>query len=174
MRLLGRVTRLMALWLLAWGEITLANVLSGTLVAAALLAAFPPERRTHGRLRISALGVARLAAYAAAQLVISNIVMTAQIIRRRPDPHPGVIAHRLQHPSEEVATVMTSVIALSPGTMTVDLDRHSSTIYVHFFRLRDVDAARSSLDRLERLAVHAIAAVDPDDNPVGTEPKEPR
>jgi multicomponent Na+:H+ antiporter subunit E len=161
MRLLGRVTLLVALWLLAWGEITLANVLSGTAVAAALLAAFPPDRRTHGRLRISALGVA------------SNVVMTRQILRRTPSLHPGVLAHRLHQPSEEVATVMTSVIALSPGTMTVDLDRDSSTIYVHFFRLTDVEAARASLDRLERLAVKAIAAFDPDDNPVGTQPKEP-
>jgi multicomponent Na+:H+ antiporter subunit E len=173
MRLLGRVTLLVALWLLAWGEITLANVLSGTAVAAALLAAFPPDRRTHGRLRISALGVARLAAYVAGQLVISNVVMTRQILRRTPSLHPGVLAHRLHQPSEEVATVMTSVIALSPGTMTVDLDRDSSTIYVHFFRLTDVEAARASLDRLERLAVNAIAAFDPDDNPVGTQPKEP-
>jgi multicomponent Na+:H+ antiporter subunit E len=173
--MLSRVTLLVALWLLAWGEITLANVLSGTVVAGALLVAFPPDRRTHGRrLRISGLGVARLAAYVAAQLVISNIVMTRQILRRRPDPHPGVLAHRLRQPSEEVATVMTSVIALSPGTMTVDVDDDSSTIYVHFFRLHDVDAARSSLHRLERLAVNAIAPVDPDGNPVGAEGKESR
>ena len=51
---------------------------------------------------------------------------------------------------------MTSVIALSPGTMTVDVDRESTTIYVHFFRLRDLAAARASLARLERLVVDAI------------------
>jgi multicomponent Na+:H+ antiporter subunit E len=174
MRMLGRVTMLVALWLLAWGEITLANVLSGTVVAAALLVTFPPGRRTHGVLGVSLVGVARLIAYVAVQLVISNVVMTRQILRRTPDLHPGVLAHRLRQPSEEVATVMTSVIALSPGTMTVDLDRDSSTIYVHFFRLSDVDAARASLARLERLVVSAIAASDPDDNPVGTQPKEPR
>ncbi len=170
MRMLGRVTMLVVLWLLAWGEITLANVLSGTVVAAALLATFPPGRRTHGRLRVSVLGVARLITYVAAQLVISNVVMTRQILRRTPDLHPGVLAHRLQQPSEEVATVMTSVIALSPGTMTVDVDRHSSTIYVHFFRLTDVEWARGSLARLERLAVNAIAAFDPDDNRLAPPP----
>lgn len=173
MRIVGRVTMLVALWLLAWGEISLANVVSGTVVAAALLVTFPPGQRPHGRLRFSALGVARLLAYVAFQLVISNVVMTRQILRPAPDLQPGVLAHRLQRPSEEVATVMTSIIALSPGTMTVDLDRDSSTIYVHFFRLADVDAARAALTRLERLAVKAIAAFDPDDNPA-PRPKEPR
>jgi multisubunit Na+/H+ antiporter MnhE subunit len=51
---------------------------------------------------------------------------------------------------------MTSIIALSPGTMTVDVDATSSTIYVHFFRLRDVAAARRQLDRLERLVRKAL------------------
>ena len=33
MRIVGRVTMLVALWLLAWGEISLANLVSGTVVA---------------------------------------------------------------------------------------------------------------------------------------------
>ena len=64
---------------------------------------------------------------------------------------PGVLAHHLRVPSEHVVTVMTTVIALSPGTMVVDVDRTSSTVYVHFLFLRDLDAARASLDRLERV-----------------------
>jgi multisubunit Na+/H+ antiporter MnhE subunit len=52
---------------------------------------------------------------------------------------------------------MSSVIALSPGTMTVDVDPDSTRIYVHFLLLRDVEAARASLVRLERLAAGAIS-----------------
>jgi multisubunit Na+/H+ antiporter MnhE subunit len=52
--------------------------------------------------------------------------------------------------------VMTTVIALSPGTMVVDVDRTSSTVYVHFLFLRDLDAARASLDRLEQIASATI------------------
>ena len=86
MRIPWRIPLLMILWLLAWGEISLANVLSGTAVAAALLIAFPAGRRGGDgeRLRVSAAGIARLMAYVAIQLVLSNIVMTRQILRRRP------------------------------------------------------------------------------------------
>ena len=42
---------------------------------------------------------------------------------------------------------MTSVIALSPGTMTVDVERGSSTIYVHFFRCTtSTPPANNSID----------------------------
>ncbi len=158
MRIVGRVALLVGLWLLAWGEASVGNVVSGVAVATALLVAFPPGRRASGRLRFSAIGAGRLAVYVLVQLVKSNVVMAAQILRRRAEAVPGVLAHRLSEPSEEVVTVMTSVISLSPGTMTVDVDAESRIIYVHFFLLRDVDAARTSLSRLEDLAVQAIAA----------------
>lgn len=161
MRIVGRVALLVALWLLAWGELTFANILSGTVVAAALLVAFPARRRAGSRLHPKVAGLARLTAYIAWQLLESNIVMTRQILRRRPGTSPGVLAHRLETPSEEVLTLMTSIIALSPGTMTADITEDSSVIYVHFFQLNDRDAAHASLEKLERLVVNAIAPTLP-------------
>jgi multicomponent Na+:H+ antiporter subunit E len=147
---------LVALWLLAWGEISVANLLSGVAVAGALLVAFPAGRQAE--VRVSIPGAARLAGHTLVQLVTSNVLITREIVRRRPNLRQGVLAHRLETPSEEVVTVMTSVIALSPGTMTVDVDPDSSTIHVHFLLLRDVDEARASLARLERLTLDAIPA----------------
>ncbi len=152
---------LVTLWVLAWGELSLANVISGTAVAAVLLLAFPLSRRTERHLRLSASGAARLTIYVLVQLVGSNIVMTRAILRRRPGIAQGILAHHLQQPSEQVVTIMTSVIALSPGTMTVDVDPDSSTIYVHFLFLHDVPAARASLDRLEHLTVRTLSAPAP-------------
>jgi multicomponent Na+:H+ antiporter subunit E len=164
MRFAGRVAMLVALWLLAWGDVSVANALSGAAAAVALLAAFPPRRSVHGEVRLSAVGVARLAAYIAGQLGRSNLVMARQIIRPPAPAKPGVLLHRLEHPTEEVITVVSSIIALSPGTMTVDVAPDSSAIYVHFFHLDDLDGARESIARLERLAVGAIvrrSATDP-------------
>ena len=45
-RTVARVAILVALWLLAWGEVSLANVLSGIVVAGVVLVAFPPSRRS--------------------------------------------------------------------------------------------------------------------------------
>jgi multicomponent Na+:H+ antiporter subunit E len=165
-RYVGRVGLLTALWLLAWGEASLANALSGALLAGALLVAFPPSASRSTRGRVNPWAVARLGGYVGAQLWTSNVVMIREVLRWRSTADPGVLAHRLRHPSEHVVTVMTSVIALSPGTMTVDVDRTSSTIYVHFLFLRDVSVARATLERLERLASEAIG---PDPSTKGAE-----
>ena len=154
MRTFTRLATLVALWLLAWGELSLENVVSGIAVASAVLVAFPPSRRASGHVRVRPVGTVRLLLYVIGQLVSSNILMTRQILRRHPDVHPGVIAHPLRQPSDEAITVMTSIIALSPGTMTVDVD--PSTIYVHFFRLHDIAAARQQLRHLEQLVTGAI------------------
>ena len=157
MRLAGRIALLVALWLLAWGDITLANLLSGLAVAGALLVAFPLAPSKGTTARFHPLGFAQLAAWVAVQLVVSNIVMTREILRRRPKAHPGVVAHRLTWPSEQTVTLMTSVIALSPGTMVVDVSRDASTIYVHFLKLHDPDAAHASMRRLESLVERAVS-----------------
>jgi len=150
-----RVAILVVLWLLAWGDVTLANVVSGVAVAVALLIAFPPARHAASHVHLSGRGILRLAGYVVGQLGRSNLVMARQIVRPSPAT-PGVLAHRLETPSDELVTVMSSIIALSPGTMTVDVAPDSSTIYVHFFDLDDVAAAHRSIARLEGLSAAAM------------------
>jgi multicomponent Na+:H+ antiporter subunit E len=149
------VALLVTLWLLAWGEVTPANVVSGVSVAVLLIVAFPLSTLSP-RVRLRPLGVMRLVGYVVVQLVSSNLSMMRAVLRRTPLVTPGVLAHRLAQPSEHIITAMSSVLALSPGTMTVDVDAASRTLYVHFLFLHDVDASRAGLERLERLAVSAI------------------
>ncbi len=150
-----RVGGLVLLWLLAWGEASVANVVSGVLVAGALLVAFPPRaRRSSGRIR--PVGVLRLLLYVAGQLVTSNYLVAREILSRRSTVRAGVLAYELRRPSDEVVTLMANVIALTPGTMTVEATRDPAVLYVHFLLLDDVDGARRAISRLEDLAVATI------------------
>jgi multicomponent Na+:H+ antiporter subunit E len=156
MRRLGFGALLVTLWVLAWGEVTVANLVSGVAVTAALLTAFPQHRRGGSARRLDLSGSVRLAALTALQVLAANVEMTRRILRRSILYRPAVLAHRFQQPSEEVATVMSSIIALSPGTMTIDVDEDSSVVYVHFFDAHDADAARAVLDVLEQRVIDAV------------------
>lgn len=156
MRIASRIVVLVALWLLAWGEASLANVVTGAAAAAAILVVFPPSPRAGDGVRLDPAGMARLAGYVLVQLVTSNVLMTRRILGRRADIAGGVLEHRVTAPSEQLITLMTTVIALSPGTMTVDVDDDSTTISIHYLLLRDVAATRASVARLEELAMDAI------------------
>lgn len=170
MRTAGRILILVLVWLLAWGDFSVANLISGAAVAVVLLVAFPPERPVDNDAQLHPIGMLRLAGYVARQLVMSNIVMAKQIIRPPRPTRAGVLAHHLDHPTDEVVTVISSVIALSPGTMVVDVAPDSSWIYVHFFHIEDLDAARRELAHLEQLAIGAITPREL--RPVPSRPEE--
>ena len=158
MRAARRGALLVAFWLLAWGEVSVANVASGLVVATILLVAFPPHRRSGTG--VSPLGVARLVLYVLVQLVPSNVLVAREIVCRRSRIRTGVLAYHLQDPSEEVLSLMAHVIALTPGTMTVEATREPAVLYVHFLLLDDLDLARTTVARLERLAVAALGRDD--------------
>jgi multicomponent Na+:H+ antiporter subunit E len=160
-----RVAGLVLLWLLAWGEASVANVVSGVVVACALLVAFPPRaRRSTGRVRL--LGALRLLLYVGGQLVTSNYLVAREILSRRSTVRAGVLAYELRRPSDEVVTLMANVMSLTPGTMTVEATSDPAVLYVHFLLLDDVAGARRAISRLEELAVATIGD--------GTPPPPPR
>ena len=160
MRAGRRAALLIAVWLLAWGEVTVANALSGLVAAAVLLLAFPPHRRPTAPRRVSPVGVARLVVYVLVQLVPSNVLVAREVLSRRSRIRTGVLAYPLHHPSDEVLSLMAHVIALTPGTMTVEATREPSVLYVHFLLLADLDQARRTVARLERLAVAALGGTE--------------
>jgi multicomponent Na+:H+ antiporter subunit E len=161
MRVVVRMALLVGLWILAWGEASLANVLTGVAVAGALLVAFPLQRRSQVGLRLSPVGVGRLVLYVLAQLVPSNVLVAREVLSRRSRVRTGILAYPVQHPSDEVITLIANVIALTPGTMTVETTRDPPVIYVHFLLLNDVDKARRAIARLEELVVAALGGTGP-------------
>jgi multicomponent Na+:H+ antiporter subunit E len=147
---------LLGLWLLAWGDITFANILSGIAVAAVLIIAFPSGRRLRPRTRVHPLAIGRLLLYVLGQLAVSNLLVAREILSRRSRVRTGVIGYPVQHSSDVVLTLIANIIALTPGTMTVDVTRDPPMIYVHFLLLSDVGEARRAIARLERLVVAAL------------------
>lgn len=160
-----RVVLLLALWLLAWGDVSLANIVSGVVLAVVLLVAFPARRPAATKARVSPVGVAKLILYVLGQLIVSNVLVAREVLSPRSRIRSGVLAYPVQHPSDEVLSLVANVLALTPGTMTVEATRDPAVLYVHFLLLGDLDAARRTIGRLERLAVAALGGAAPPDHP---------
>jgi multicomponent Na+:H+ antiporter subunit E len=148
---------LLALWLLAWGEISIANVVSGIALIVVLFLVFPTARHRGPRVRVHPIAVSRLVAYVLTQLAVSNVLVAREIVSRRSRMRTGVIGYRVQQPSDLTVTLMANILALTPGTMPVDVTHDPTTIYVHFLLLSDVEDARRTIGRLEKLVVGAVA-----------------
>lgn len=151
-----QVVALMVLWLLAWGEITPVKVVSGLVLATVILAAFPSGATDPQRVRLSPVGLVRLSAYVAWQLVSSNVLVAREIVTPGTKVHTGVLAHDLDGVPDAAMSLIANIIALTPGTMTVELTRRPRVIFVHFLLLDDEDAARASIERLRVLVTAAL------------------
>jgi multicomponent Na+:H+ antiporter subunit E len=157
---------LLGLWLLAWGDLSVANVVSGIVLVAVLMLAFPATRGSRARVRVHPIGLARLVAYVLTQLAVSNVLVAREIVSRRSRVRTGVVGYRVQQPSDLTLTLMSNILALAPRTMPVDVTRDPPVVYVHFLLLSDIAAARRTMARLETLIVAALET-QPDESTRG-------
>jgi multicomponent Na+:H+ antiporter subunit E len=106
--------------------------------------------------RVHPIALIHLVAYVLAQLAVSNVLVAREIISRRSRVRTGVVGYSVRHPSDLTLTLMANILALSPGTMPVDVSDDPPMLYVDFLLLSDVDAARRTMERLETLVVAAV------------------
>lgn len=145
---------LVTAWIALWGDATLANAISGALVAACVLLWFPTWRR--GTVVIRPVHAIRFALYFLYKLIESSLVVARTIITPRRRIHTGIVAIPLQGCSDGLATLIANTISLTPGTLTLEVRRDPLTLYVHALHVRDPDELRDAIGTLERLALRAF------------------
>jgi multicomponent Na+:H+ antiporter subunit E len=151
----GVVAWLVVLWLLLWGDVSVANVASGVVVALGLLAVFPLEQAAGAGGRVfRPLAIGRLVAYFVRELVVSNLVVARLVVSRRSRLRTGVVRCPLRTRSDGIVTMLCNMIALSPGTMMVEV--LDDAVYVHALLREDVERVRRDIDTLQTLVIAAF------------------
>lgn len=148
---------LLVLWIALWGELSVANVVSGV-IAIGLLTLLFPASSGHGH-RLHPIGAVRLVGSVLASLVLSTWRVVLAVVRPTPDRvHAEVIEVGLGTRSPLVAAIVANSITLTPGTMTVDLDPATFALQVHVLGRVDHDEFRADVRALEQRVVAAVGA----------------
>lgn len=159
-RALGLVIVLVVIWLLAWGSVSWANVLSGVAVAVGIVVAVPDVRRASHLPIVRPVPALRLVGSMLRDVVVSNVMLTRQVLARRPQIATGVVRVPLAGCSDEVVTVIASLVAMTPGTMPIEVDQHPTVLYVHVLHLDDPDDVRRRIWHLRDLVVRTFGTTD--------------
>jgi multicomponent Na+:H+ antiporter subunit E len=165
-RLVGAVG-VVALWVLLFGELTVANLLGGAVVAGGVLVVFrrPPSRVRH---RVSPWGCVRLVVELMVKLPASSVRVAIAVIRPTPARvRTQVVRVPLSTDSELVGTVVGDLISLTPGTLTLDVRHDPERLIVHALGDVDADEVRASVRALENRVLRAITPVPSHDSPGG-------
>lgn len=154
----GILAWLTAVWILLWGNLSVANVLGGLAVGATIMLLLPlPRVPVEGRVRpLSVLKLAGLGVYYAAQ---SSAQVAWLAVRPGPPPLTGVLRCRLSIKSDLVLTLCIDLLNLIPGTMVLEVDQSRRMVYVHVLDVstdRAVEQFYRTVRQLERLFIEAF------------------
>jgi multicomponent Na+:H+ antiporter subunit E len=119
------VVALITVWVLLWGVLSWANLISGLVVAIIVLAVFPlPPAAFAGRFR--PLGLLRFAARFLTDLVRASVQLSVLALRFGHQPRSAIIRVPLRAPSELILTLTGEAVSLVPGSLIVDTDQATS------------------------------------------------
>jgi multicomponent Na+:H+ antiporter subunit E len=117
-------------WMLLWGNVSAANVLSGLAVALVITLLLPlPPVAIEGRLH--PLSLLRLVALVSYYLVLSSLQLAWLAIRPGPPPRTAVLRAHLAIKSDLVLALAVNVINLIPGTIVLEIDQTRRMVYIH-------------------------------------------
>lgn len=154
---------LTVVWVGLWGSVTPANVLGGLLLGGVLLKALP-VREPPARDRVSPLGLLRFLGVFLLALVQSSLQVTVLVLRRRGVLHPAVIAVPVSGAGDRLLTLVANSISLTPGTLTLEIDRDRRLVYVHVLDVGEgasgLPAVQRSIVRLDRAAAQALPSAE--------------
>lgn len=155
----GLIFWLTLVWVLLWGDITLANVVAGAVVAVVVTAVSPlPRTPFDGRFR--PWGLVLLAARFVADVLVASWQITWMTVRRR-QPRGAVIRVRLRSHSDTYLTATAGMTSLVPGSIVVEAHKLTGTLYIHVFDIDlagGLDAAHKTVLAQEERILRAFAS----------------
>jgi multicomponent Na+:H+ antiporter subunit E len=151
---------LVLLWMLLWGNFSWLNLLTGAVFAALVSAGFYlPAVQQSGR-----LNPWRLLIYFARLLfdiVTASLEVAALALSPRYRTSNAILAIELSTRSDLILTWTAVSTSIVPGSIVIDIDRDSSTLYLHVLNMRnsaETERFRSSVLATERRIVLALGS----------------
>ncbi|MCX2934188.1 Na+/H+ antiporter subunit E [Mycobacterium sp. CVI_P3] len=164
---------LILVWLLLWGSVSVANVISGLVVALGITLLLPlPSVPVQGRLH--PLSLAWLALHVAWWLTQSSLQLAWLAIRPGRSPLSAVLRGHLALKSDLVLALAVNIMNLTPGTIVLEIDQARRLVYVHVLDVgsqRSVERFYRQMAQLERLLIAAFER-DSEWRPAASESEE--
>jgi multicomponent Na+:H+ antiporter subunit E len=146
---------LMLVWILLWGTVSAANIVSGLAIALVITLLLPlPVVPIEGR--VHPLILLRLIGLVAWYLVLSSVQLAWLAVKPGRPPLSAVLRAHLAIKSDLVLALAVNIINLTPGTIVLEIDQVRRMIYVHVIDVgsdRAVSQFYRQIAQIERLLV---------------------
>ncbi len=79
------------------------------------------------------------------ELVVANLRVARDVVRPLRYLRPGIVAIPLDLDTDAQITLLSTLVTLTPGTLTLDVSSDRKVIYVHAMSAREVAQVRASI-----------------------------
>ena len=141
--LLGSILLALA-WAALQGEITLVNLLVGYAVGYAVLALLARGQVLPSTLVSRTVHAVGLAAFFARELLLANFRVAVDVVRGH-RIEPAVVAIPLDVTSDGEILLLSMLINITPGSVTIDLSDDRRTLYVHVMHMTSAEHTRREI-----------------------------
>lgn len=150
------------IWVLLWGDLSLANLVSGFLLGLLITWVFPlPPIDFHGRFRL--WPHTKLITILLFDLVRSSFVVAAQAFHFGHTLRNAVVRVDLKTHSDLYLTLTSELVSLVPGSLVMEARRQESVVYLHVMDVRspaDIARARRKVLQAEERVVRSFGSDD--------------
>jgi multicomponent Na+:H+ antiporter subunit E len=87
--------------------------------------------------------------YYAWQLVVANAYVAWEVLTPTHNMRPGIIGVSIRSRRPLEIAMLSSLVTLTPGTISVDVDEEADVLYVHGLHISDPDSFRGQIQHLE-------------------------
>jgi len=84
------------------------------------------------------------------EVVMANLDVAQRVVRPRMPIHPGIVKANTTLTSELGLTFLANSITLTPGTLSVDVDKNKGLLYIHWIDVKGKDAETATQCVVER------------------------
>jgi multicomponent Na+:H+ antiporter subunit E len=132
-------------WAALQGEVTLANLLIGYGLGYVILALLAKGGVLPATLTSRAGHAIKLAGFLIRALVLANVTVAIDVLRPRTSIRPAVVAIPLDVTSDAEILLLSMLINITPGSVTIDLSDDRRTLYVHVMHMTSAEASRHDI-----------------------------
>ncbi|OIQ84871.1 putative monovalent cation/H+ antiporter subunit E [mine drainage metagenome] len=155
-------TWMVAVWALLWGDLSVANVIVGMVLAFVITTVLPmPPIDFHGRVR--PLGVLRVLGHLLVEVTRASFQVSRIALSPGPAPRGAVIGVHLRSHSDLYLTITAELASLVPGSLVIEAHRLTGMLYLHVLDAEaagGIEAHRASVLLLEERVLRALASDD--------------
>ncbi|SHG74777.1 Na+/H+ antiporter subunit E [Marivita hallyeonensis] len=156
MNTFGLNVMLAVAWVAFTGTVSLSSLIVGFVIGYAALWLIQPliGASTYHRRVYAWLKLIVMFHY---ELIVSSLAVAADVLTPKHRARPAIIEMPLDVKSDAGILLVTNLISLTPGTLSLDVSEDRKTLLIHAMFADDHDALRKSLkDGMERWVIDAV------------------